>query len=115
MATFAPSAASRFAIAAPIPREPPVMRAIFPSSFLDIFLLLVSWRSLPHTSPGSACRAWPRFPDGWLCSVRQSDAELLQGGIDFLRWRTCLAGMGMVMGVRHLLDTSECLKCPNSK
>src|SRR5437899_12469227 len=35
MATFAPSAARRFAIAAPMPREPPVMSAIFPSRFLD--------------------------------------------------------------------------------
>src|ERR1700751_5283865 len=37
MATFAPSAARRLAIAAPMPREPPVMSAIFPSSFLVIF------------------------------------------------------------------------------
>src|SRR5258708_11776076 len=36
MATSAPSAARRLAIAAPMPREPPVMSAIFPSSFLDI-------------------------------------------------------------------------------
>src|SRR5216683_4050365 len=36
MATCAPSAARRLAIAAPIPREPPVTRATFPSSFLDI-------------------------------------------------------------------------------
>src|SRR6202162_4202998 len=36
MATFAPSAARRFAIAAPMPREPPVTSAIFPSRFLDI-------------------------------------------------------------------------------
>jgi len=42
-ATFAPSAARRLAIAAPMPREPPVMSAIFPSSFLVIvFLLCVS-------------------------------------------------------------------------
>ena len=40
MATFAPSAARRLAIAAPMPREPPVMSAIFPSSFLDIVFLL---------------------------------------------------------------------------
>src|SRR6266849_3453416 len=40
MATFAPSAARRLAIAAPMPREPPVMSAIFPSSFFDIVLLL---------------------------------------------------------------------------
>src|SRR5438132_7710181 len=40
MATFAPSAARRLAIAAPMPREPPVMSAIFPSSFLVIAFLL---------------------------------------------------------------------------
>src|SRR5438445_12673943 len=40
MATFAPTAARRLAIAAPMPREPPVMSAIFPSSFFDIVLLL---------------------------------------------------------------------------
>src|ERR1700746_1944919 len=34
MATFAPSAARRLAIAAPIPRAPPLISAIFPSSFL---------------------------------------------------------------------------------
>ena len=38
MATFAPSAARRLAIAAPMPREPPVMSATFPSRFLDILL-----------------------------------------------------------------------------
>src|ERR1700683_1508111 len=36
MATFAPSAARRLAIAAPIPREPPVTNAIFPSSLVGI-------------------------------------------------------------------------------
>src|SRR5437870_212716 len=40
MATFAPSAARRSATAAPIPREPPVMSAIFPSNFFDIIYLL---------------------------------------------------------------------------
>src|SRR5437762_11325658 len=40
MATFAPSAARRLAMAAPIPREPPVMSAIFPSSFLFMACLL---------------------------------------------------------------------------
>src|SRR5205809_2742353 len=40
MATLAPSAARRLAIAAPMPREPPVMSAIFPSSFL--FMILFS-------------------------------------------------------------------------
>src|SRR5258708_12487047 len=36
MATCAPSAARRLAIATPIPREPPLTRATFRSSFLDI-------------------------------------------------------------------------------
>src|SRR5437870_11047236 len=40
MATFAPSAARRLAIPAPMPRELPVMSAIFPSSFL--FMILFS-------------------------------------------------------------------------
>src|SRR5438552_2206154 len=40
MATFAPSMARRLAMAAPIPREPPVMSAIFPSSFLFMACLL---------------------------------------------------------------------------
>src|SRR6266513_5731758 len=40
MATFAPSAARRLAIPAPMPREPPVTSAIFPSSFL--FMILFS-------------------------------------------------------------------------
>src|SRR5258708_6310467 len=40
MATFAPSDARRLAIAAPMPREPPVISAIFPSSFL--FMILFS-------------------------------------------------------------------------
>src|SRR5205823_11141215 len=40
MATSAPSVASRLAMAAPMPREPPVMSAIFPSSFLFMVCLL---------------------------------------------------------------------------
>src|ERR1700730_15833073 len=40
MATFAPSAPRRLATAAPMPREPPVMSAIFPSNFFDIVHLL---------------------------------------------------------------------------
>src|SRR5215472_11138776 len=40
MATTAPSAASRFAIAAPMPREPPVTRATLPSSFFEFVLML---------------------------------------------------------------------------
>src|SRR4029077_11037242 len=40
MATFAPSVARRLAMAAPMPREPPVISAIFPSSFLFMVCLL---------------------------------------------------------------------------
>src|SRR5580704_14336801 len=40
MATLAPYAARRLAIAAPMPREPPVMSAIFPSNFFDMIHLL---------------------------------------------------------------------------
>src|SRR5213082_1231084 len=40
IATFAPSEARRLAIAAPMPRDPPVISAIFPSSFL--FMILFS-------------------------------------------------------------------------
>src|SRR5580692_8988089 len=43
MATFAPSSARRLAIAAPMPREPPVTSAIFPSKFFDIVLLLYAF------------------------------------------------------------------------
>src|SRR5256886_17579121 len=41
MATFAPSVARRLAMAAPIPREPPVISAIFPSSFLFMVCLFL--------------------------------------------------------------------------
>ena len=38
-ATFAPSLASRFTIAAPMPREPPVTRATLPEkSFVEVFM-----------------------------------------------------------------------------
>src|SRR5439155_8806124 len=40
MATFAPSATRRLAMAAPMPRDPPVISAIFPSSFLFMVCLL---------------------------------------------------------------------------
>src|SRR5216684_6088897 len=40
MATFAPSAARRLAIAAPMPREPPVTSATLPASSLSWLLLM---------------------------------------------------------------------------
>src|ERR1035441_3765673 len=48
IATLAPSEARRFAMAAPMPREAPVTIANLPSSFFDIFFLLVVRR-------GSTC------------------------------------------------------------
>src|SRR6266404_1609368 len=40
MATLAPSAARRFAIAAPIPREPPVTTATLPANFCPLLLFI---------------------------------------------------------------------------
>src|SRR5580658_2576217 len=57
MATLAPSSARRLAIPAPMPREPPVMSAIFPSSFLDIIPLLFRLRSLCGGPRFDAARA----------------------------------------------------------
>src|SRR5882757_330680 len=64
MATFAPSAASRFAMAAPMPRDPPVTSTTFPSSFLVIVFLLFPRISLSlvseigcHVGCGSAVLA----------------------------------------------------------
>src|ERR1035438_2835154 len=55
MATLAPSAARRLAIAAPIPRDPPVTSAIFPSSFFVILLLFPGFweRALSSERPGT--------------------------------------------------------------
>src|SRR3989442_14083007 len=63
MATFAPSAARRLAIAAPMPREPPVISAIFPSSFLNIVLL--PYARSPLQMPGATCR---RIFEGYFVS-----------------------------------------------
>src|SRR5437899_1560005 len=59
MATLAPSAARRLAIAAPMPREPPVMSAIFPSSFLVIVfspIPLISFLADPVAYVGRAVK-----------------------------------------------------------
>jgi hypothetical protein len=42
MATAAPSAARRFAIAAPIEREPPVTRAAFPDSLREVSVIAIT-------------------------------------------------------------------------
>jgi hypothetical protein len=57
MATLAPSAARRFAIPAPMPRDPPVISAILPSSFLDIPFLPFISRSLFARRAFDAARA----------------------------------------------------------
>src|SRR6267142_2967690 len=86
MATFAPSAPRRFAMAAPMPRDPPVTSAIFPSSVLVIvFLLLLESRSLLLLRlTASLAVAVPR----WQHTL--------------LSWHRCLAGMGGAMELRHL-------------
>src|SRR6476661_1591323 len=63
MATFAPSEARRLAIAAPMPRDPPVISAVFPSSFLFMILfssmrfvdsLCIDWYKTKHWT--NACQ-----------------------------------------------------------
>src|SRR5258708_924991 len=86
MATFAPSAARRFAMAAPMPRDPPVTSAIFPSSFLVIvFHLLLESRSLLL-----------------LRLTASLDVAVPRWQHTLLSWHRCLAGMGGEMELRHL-------------
>src|SRR3989442_7442117 len=86
MATFAPSAPRRFAMAAPMPRDPPVTSAIFPSSFLVIvFLLLLESRSLLL-----------------LRLTASLDVAVPRWQHTLLSWHRCLAGMGGEMELRHL-------------
>src|SRR5258707_3722202 len=52
MATFAPSGASRFAIAAPMPREPPVTSATFFASLdMDLLCFSVNNSLIPPIQP----------------------------------------------------------------
>src|ERR1700688_4433736 len=64
MATFAPSAARRLALAAPMPREPPVMSAVFPSNFFDIVHLLELDICSSGMSPSLIAR--PRHPNHYI-------------------------------------------------
>src|SRR5260370_38203413 len=64
MANFAPSAARRLAIAAPMPREPPVMSAIFPSNLFDIVHLLELDICSSGMSPSLIAR--PRHPNHYI-------------------------------------------------
>src|SRR6202795_439864 len=87
IATFAPSAARRLAMAAPMPREPPVMSAIFPSSFLDIvFLLFFGSRSFPLL----------------LTSTAPLDVGVPRLQHTLLSWDRCFASMGAKIALRHL-------------
>src|SRR6266850_3468096 len=82
MATFAPSAPRRFAMAAPMPRDPPVTSAIFPSNFLVIVFLL-SFLLFPllltFTAPLDV--GVPRLPH------------------TLLSWHRCLTSMGVKNGI----------------
>src|ERR1700722_4638592 len=57
MATLAPSAARRLAIAAPMPRDAPVTSAILPSRFFDMGSFQVVWSAL--NSGSNAARKRP--------------------------------------------------------
>src|SRR5580693_6929097 len=75
MATFAPSTARRLAIAAPMPREPPVTSAIFASRFLDIVvppILLVPLFANPVAYVRRAVKE--RYP---LCFTSPEEANNL--------------------------------------
>src|SRR5882762_911002 len=83
MATFAPSAPRRFAIAAPMPRDPPVTSAIFPSSFLVIVFPIPSISLFPLllTLTASLDVAVPRLQH------------------TLLSWHRCLTSMGVKNGI----------------
>src|SRR5580704_14212502 len=95
MATFAPSAARRLAIAAPMPREPPVTSAIFPSSFFDIVAspssrrMFIRHESKSHDSPDAfQSPHWIRK----LGSGRATEHTLLS-------WEQCFTSMGEGNGI----------------
>src|SRR5882724_7979280 len=89
MATFAPSAARRLAIAAPIPREPPVTSAIFPSSVLDIALLpILSSSNLNRLCYGPAesvrWSARERLPEHRIAALRLRPRRLVLNDVPML-------------------------------
>src|SRR5258707_8847361 len=98
MATLAPSAARRFAIAAPMPREPPVISAIFPSNCFDIV-------------PSRTTRMLIRHEFKVYCSPNASDNHLMRclrrlavasARDTLLSWEPCFSGMGVSMELRLL-------------
>src|SRR2546421_12872847 len=99
MATFAPSAARRLAIAAPIPREPPVMSAIFPSSFFDIVLSFTLGHSQVQRNLLATPHMLVRHESKFCCSPDACQAH-------FVRLRRWL----VVARSKHtLLSWEQCL------
>src|SRR5207249_11130740 len=71
MAMFAPCAARRLAIAAPMPREPPVMSAIFPSSlFMFIFKVSYVLTDACELQYLVACRLGTKFEQDLSAAIR---------------------------------------------
>jgi hypothetical protein len=71
MATAAPSAASRFAIAAPMLREPPVTRATLPARFLEFIFIDVGFVSFSgDKSKRSTDEIGPYLPERQSHSIR---------------------------------------------
>src|SRR3989441_3924513 len=69
MATLAPSAARRFAIAAPMPREPPVTSATLPASSLSFLLLMFCPFFVFRVHPVLNKNASDFEPENWLIST----------------------------------------------
>src|SRR5882724_2443590 len=101
MATFAPSAARRLAIAAPMPRDPPVMSAIFPSSFFDIVLLLLS-TTVSLTLIYVAARASIQFSDN-IASEHEAQGGDGIGNVA-LRALGCRVGCNLGVGKVFLIE-----------
>jgi hypothetical protein len=76
MATLAPSLASRFAIAAPMPREPPVTSATFSVN-------------CQHMISYAFCRTIQHFADliAWYVDVPSLPTDLAQWGILAIPYR----------------------------
>src|ERR1700675_2450009 len=105
MCPFPPPRAQRFRIAAPMPREPPVMSAVFPSNFFDIVVLLYA----------QSCRTLRRMlirHENKIClppAASQAHLVRLRRWVvvtplqhTLLSWEACFTSMGAEMELRHL-------------
>src|SRR6202790_3983598 len=103
IATFAPSAARRLAIAAPMPREPPVMSAAFPSKFFVIVVLLYaqSRRTLKHMLIRHEPNVVARQASPHHVRLRQW-VVVTKLKHTLLSWEECFTSMGVEMELRHL-------------